>query len=146
MKDGKISSVAVDFDGTCVTDEFPGIGKPIGAVPVLKLMESKGIKIMLNTVRDGLSSLDAANWLKKEGITLWGLNRNPTQFKWSKSPKVHADLFIDDRSVGVPLINGEYVDWIGVLDICVQHGYLGDCTLEELETVLEEIQKQLNEI
>ena len=25
--------IAIDFDGTCVTDEFPKIGKDIGAVP-----------------------------------------------------------------------------------------------------------------
>lgn len=28
--------IAVDFDGTCVTHEFPKVGKDIGAVPVLK--------------------------------------------------------------------------------------------------------------
>lgn len=32
--------IAVDFDGTCVTHEFPKIGKDIGAIPVLrKLVE-----------------------------------------------------------------------------------------------------------
>lgn len=147
MKDGKVKIVAVDFDGTCVTDEFPNIGKPIGAIPVLKLMQSKGIKIILNTVRDGFYSLNAGNWLVKEGINLWGINLNPEQRNWSKSPKVHADLFIDDRSLGIPLINGEYVDWIGVLDICMEHGYLGDdCTVEEIEQVLKEITDQLHEL
>ena len=28
--------IAVDFDGTCVSNEFPRVGKDIGAVPVLK--------------------------------------------------------------------------------------------------------------
>jgi hypothetical protein len=28
--------IAVDFDGTCVTHDFPHVGKDIGAVPVLK--------------------------------------------------------------------------------------------------------------
>ena len=28
--------IAVDFDVTCVTHEFPKVGKDIGAVPVLK--------------------------------------------------------------------------------------------------------------
>lgn len=28
--------IVIDFDGTCVTHEFPLVGKDIGAVPVLK--------------------------------------------------------------------------------------------------------------
>lgn len=144
MKDGKIKIVAIDFDGTCVTDDFPGIGKPIGAVPVLKLMQEKGIKIILNTVRSDLYALDAANWLQKQGIKLWGINRNPQQYGWSKSPKVHADLFIDDRSIGTPLINDEYVDWVSVLDLCLEHGYLGECTLEEIQNTLEEVTAELD--
>jgi hypothetical protein len=28
--------IAVDFDGTCVTHEYPKVGRDIGAVPVLK--------------------------------------------------------------------------------------------------------------
>ena len=28
--------IAIDFDGTCVTNEYPNVGKDIGAVPVLK--------------------------------------------------------------------------------------------------------------
>lgn len=38
--------IAVDFDGTCVTHEFPKIGKDIGAIPVLrKLVEREDIKL-----------------------------------------------------------------------------------------------------
>lgn len=144
MKDGKIKIVAVDFDGTCVTDNFPGIGEAIGAVPVLKLMQSKGIRIILNTVRSDMYALDAAAWLQRQGIKIWGLNRNPQQYAWSKSPKVHADLFIDDRSLGTPLVNNDYVDWFAVLDLCVEHGYLGDCTLEEIESTIAEMNAELD--
>ena len=28
--------IAIDFDGTCVTHEFPDVGKEIDAVPILK--------------------------------------------------------------------------------------------------------------
>ena len=34
--------LAVDFDGTCVTHEFPEVGRDIGAVPVLKELVEKG--------------------------------------------------------------------------------------------------------
>ena len=30
--------IGVDFDGTCVTHDFPYVGKDIGSVPVLKRM------------------------------------------------------------------------------------------------------------
>ena len=33
--------ICIDFDGTCVTHEFPSIGKDIGAIPVLKEMVNK---------------------------------------------------------------------------------------------------------
>ena len=28
--------IAIDFDGTCVTHDFPRVGSDIGAIPVLK--------------------------------------------------------------------------------------------------------------
>ena len=43
--------IAVDFDGTCVTHEFPKVGKDIGAVPVLKKLVEKGHQIILHTMR-----------------------------------------------------------------------------------------------
>lgn len=43
--------IAVDFDGTCVTHEFPEIGKEIGAVPVLQFLVNQGHQIVLNTMR-----------------------------------------------------------------------------------------------
>lgn len=43
--------IAVDFDGTCVTHEFPEVGKDIGAVPVLRELVEKGHKIILYTMR-----------------------------------------------------------------------------------------------
>lgn len=39
--------IAVDFDGTCVTHEFPKIGKDIGAIPVLRKLVEKGHQIIL---------------------------------------------------------------------------------------------------
>lgn len=31
--------IAIDFDGTCVTHEYPRVGNNIGAVPVLKKID-----------------------------------------------------------------------------------------------------------
>ena len=43
--------IVVDFDGTCVTHEFPEVGRDIGAVSVLKELVEKGHKIILYTMR-----------------------------------------------------------------------------------------------
>ena len=34
--------LAIDFDGTCVTHEYPKVGKDIGSVPVLKKLVENG--------------------------------------------------------------------------------------------------------
>lgn len=39
--------ICIDFDGTCVTHEYPKIGKDIGAVPVLKRLIETGNKLIL---------------------------------------------------------------------------------------------------
>ena len=36
--------ICIDFDGTCVTHEFPKVGKDIGAVSVLKKLLLSNIK------------------------------------------------------------------------------------------------------
>ena len=111
----------IDFDGTCVTNEYPKIGQDIGAVPVLKKLIDNGHRLILYTIRSnfkGKNDLDAAvEWFKKNNIELYGINNNPTQASWNSSPKVFADFYIDDLSVGCPLkldrqksLN-PYVDW-----------------------------------
>lgn len=115
--DGMI--IAVDFDGTCVTHEFPNVGRDIGAVPVLKELVEEGAKLILWTIRSGKELADAVEWFSKNGITLWGVNKNPTQGSWSESPKAYAKLYIDDAAFGAPVlapvldIDAErpYIDW-----------------------------------
>lgn len=110
-----ITIVAVDFDGTCVTNEYPRIGKEIGAAPVLKKMTDKGIKLVLYTMRDGKLLEEAVQWFKDNNIPLYGVNKTPGQYKWTNSPKIFANYYIDDAAIGVPLIfdpgNKPFVDW-----------------------------------
>ncbi len=109
--------IAVDFDGTCVTHEYPNIGKDIGAVPVLKKLTDSGHKIILNTMRSGKELAAAIKWFIDNDIPLFGANENPTQKSWTTSPKVHAHIYIDDAALGCPLKNDPsisdrpYVDW-----------------------------------
>ena len=96
--------IAVDFDGTCVSHEYPNVGKDIGAVPVLKALVEIGHKIILNTMRSGDELADAIKWFIDNDIPLFGANENPTQKSWTTSPKVHANIYIDDAALGCPLI------------------------------------------
>jgi len=109
--------IAIDFDGTCVTHEYPYIGKDIGAVPALKMLVSKGHLLILNTMRSGEELQDAVNWFEKNDVPLYGINKDPEQEKWTSSPKVYANLYIDDAALGCPLridktlSDRPFVDW-----------------------------------
>ena len=115
--------IAVDFDGTCVTHEYPNIGKDIGAVPVLKKLTDSGHKIILNTMRSGDKLVEAIQWFADNNIPLYGANANPTQKDWTDSPKVFANLYIDDAALGCPLIfdhavsSRPFVNWVMVEEI-----------------------------
>ena len=95
--------IAVDFDGTCVTHEYPQVGKDIGAIPVLKKLVENDHKLILNTMRSGRELGDAIDWFKENGIELYGVGYNPTQARWTTSNKCYADLYIDDAGLGTPL-------------------------------------------
>lgn len=107
MSNKKSEVIAIDFDGTCVTHEFPLVGLDIGAAPVLKKLAQNGHKLMLWTMRgSGKELADAVKWFEVNEIPLWGINENPIQQKrkWSLSHKQHASLYIDDAALGAPLL------------------------------------------
>jgi len=130
--------IAVDFDGTCVTHEYPNVGKDIGAVPVLKKLVENGHQLMLWTMRgnkttsEGVNTLqDAVDWFKNNDIPLWGINENPDQKAtgWTNSNKQYAQMYIDDTALGCPLTftkSGEkpYVDWVEVEKSLTQMGLI----------------------
>lgn len=129
--------IAIDFDGTCVTHEFPKVGKDINAVPVLKSLVESGHQLILFTMRSDTANpgggnylTDAINWFKENDIPLYGIQTNPTQRTWTTSPKAYAQLYIDDAALGCPLIrNSEYaerpfVDWGAVSYMLYRMGLL----------------------
>lgn len=130
--------IGIDFDGTCVSHAYPEIGKDIGAVPYLKRMVEKGYRLVLITMRShpapqqsdpnlrkqglipisaGRDTLrEAVEWFERNEIPLWGINENPTQKYWTRSPKIYANIYIDDTCVCIPLKQDNpeerpYVDW-----------------------------------
>lgn len=138
--------IVVDFDGTCVTHEFPKVGKDIGAVPVLKELISNGHQLILFTMRSDVINptgednelhlqsgnylTDAVNWFKENDIPLYGIQTNPTQHTWTTSPKAYGQMYIDDAALGCPLIyNDQYserpfVDWDIVHQILIENGLI----------------------
>lgn len=121
--------IAVDFDGTCVAYAYPKVGGDIGSVPVL-LALSKKHKLLLLTNRSGRELDDAVNWFKAYGIPLWAVNKNPLQWKFSQSPKVFANLYIDDAAVGCPLCEDPeisekpFADWQKIKILLKKRGAL----------------------
>jgi hypothetical protein len=125
--------ICVDFDGTCVTHEFPKVGRDIGAVQVLKELVESGNQLVLFTMRsnrpNGNFLDDAVNWFKDNEIPLYGIQENPTQKNWTTSPKAYGEIYIDDAALGSPLIypgNGEkpYVDWNKARELLTEIGAL----------------------
>lgn len=108
--------IAVDFDGTCVTHEYPNVGKEIGAPQVLKKITDAGHKIILFTMRSGKELQDAVNWFKQNNIPLFGINENPEQHTWTESPKPYAHMYIDDAAFGCPLIFNDEISSRGFVN------------------------------
>lgn len=99
----KSAIIAIDFDGTIVEHKYPAIGAPIkGAIETIKELQARGHKIILWTMRSGRELENAVIYLQENGITPWGVNRNPEQ-DWSDSPKAYAQIYIDDAALGCPL-------------------------------------------
>lgn len=114
--------ICVDFDGTIVDHRFPEIGKPVpDAIKWLKRIHNAGGKIILYTMRSdgkmmGTLLTDAVDYLRSEGVELFGVNKNPTQESWTSSPKAYGEIYIDDAAFGCPLIKPKgfarpCVDW-----------------------------------
>lgn len=98
-------TIAIDFDGTCVEHDYPAVGMDVeGAVDTLRALNKRGHRLILYTMRSGEKLEAALKWFKERKITLWAVNRNPEQEEWTDSPKVFADLYIDDSALGCPIM------------------------------------------
>lgn len=125
--------IAVDFDGTVVTHMYPEIGESAGAENVLKSLVKNGHKIVLNTMRshrlhNGRDLLqEAVDWFAEKGIDLYGINETPGQKEWTDTPKVFADMYIDDAALGCPktTVDGNIVvDWKQIDTIFKAYGII----------------------
>jgi hypothetical protein len=129
MSNIKSLYIGLDFDGTVVHNKYPELGEPIdGALEVLEKLVKVGHKLILYTMRSEERLAQAAIYLEENGIELYAINDNPSQKYWTKSPKIFCNLYIDDCSLGTPLlvdtVNGKdgrpYVDWEQVEKLLIE--------------------------
>lgn len=122
--------IAVDFDGTCVEHDYPSVGIDVeGAVEVLRSIVAKRHRLILFTMRSGSKLDDAVKWFRDRKIELWAVNENPEQREWTSSPKVYADLYIDDSAIGCPIrfidgVRRPVVNWSKIKSILESDGIL----------------------
>lgn len=110
MKFSKKLTIAVDFDGTIVEDAYPNVGKArMFAFETLKALQEDGHLLILWTYRHGKSLAEAVEFCRNNGIEFFAINKSyPDELNDdSKSRKILADIFIDDRNIGGILGWGE---------------------------------------
>lgn len=109
--------IAIDFDGTLTKgNSYPQIAPPLlKGIEFLKQLREKGAKIYLDTMRSGKELQEAIEWCKGLGLEFDSVGPHHSQFRWTRSTKVHADYSIDDRSLGIPVLytslGSPYIDW-----------------------------------
>jgi len=105
--------IAIDFDGTIVEHQFPGIGKEMPhAFDTLIKWQAQGHKLILWTCRnqdelyEGRDLLqEAVTYCESKGFEFDAINCNSGDIDFNPEPKVYADLYIDDRA------NFTKIDW-----------------------------------
>lgn len=120
-------TIAVDFDGTIVTHEYPHIGKEIPfATDTLRQLIKDGHRLVLWTVREGELLQEAVGWCRERGVEFYAINRDYPEEEPHKnnnfSRKLKVDLWIDDRNVGglpdwgtIYRMVSEHLTWYDVL-------------------------------
>ena len=99
----EILTIAIDFDGTIVEDEYPKIGKPkLFAFDTLLKLQEKGHRLILWTYRNGKTLEQAIQFCKENGVNFYAVNKSfpEEEFDPNFSRKINADIFIDDRNFG----------------------------------------------
>ena len=100
-----MATIAVDFDGTIVTHEYPKIGREIPfATDTLKMLIRDRHRLILWSVREGQLLQDAVDWCRERGVEFWAVNKDYPEESMENnnhfSRKLKADYFIDDRNIG----------------------------------------------
>ena len=99
-------TIAVDFDGTLCEEAWPAIG-PAKQENIEKLQRLKGdygVRLVLNTCREGAMLENATTWCKTHGVPLDKFNENLPEriaFYGGNCLKISADEYWDNKGVQV---------------------------------------------
>ena len=94
--------IAVDFDGTLCSDNYPNIGAAnTRLIQILRKKQKLGDKLILWTCRAGERLTEAVEWCRKQGLVFDAVNDNLPEmiaFWGNDSRKISADIYIDDKA------------------------------------------------
>ena len=119
--------VAVDFDGTLSHSDYPAADNlDMKGIGLLKEFRANGGKVILWTCRHGEALDFAVESCHKAGLDFDAINENESEHlkQWQEnhgvpnevySPKVYADLYIDDKS----LIGYKEIPWDEIREIII---------------------------
>lgn len=137
------SPIAIDFDGTMVTHEYPVCGQIVpGVKATIKALQENGHKVFLWTMRAWNPKHktvleEAVAFCEDNGISFQAVNQSPQQF--SNSKKQYASIYIDDAAAGCPLCTYKdhiVCDWNVISKILEKRGYI---TKEQLTLIENDI-------
>lgn len=113
--------IAVDFDGTLHTGQWPNIGAAAPyAAEIMRRLKNDGHTLIIWTSRGGELLIDAINWLLIHSIPFDRVNDNlpeNTEMYGSNSRKVYAHCYIDDKQVGGLPTWPEIYDYISTQEL-----------------------------
>ena len=93
--------LAIDCDGTIVEDAFPKVGKlKKDAKKYINKLYAEGKYIILWTCRAKHHETTIKNFLLSKGVKFHLINKNYPALGFETSPKIYADIYIDDRGLG----------------------------------------------
>lgn len=115
--------MAVDFDGTLVTDKFPDIGEERKQFcDIIRKLQKLGVKSILWTSRTGSALREAIEWCEEHDLHFDTVNENLPEVielvGGIDTRKVYANVYFDDRNrdVNSLLMKGKIEEiwaWLG---------------------------------
>ena len=97
--------ISVDFDGTLCENKYPNIGLPNKRlISYLINCRKCGIKVILNTMREGELLEQALDFCQKYGLEFDAVNDNLEEeiaFYGNNPRKIYADWYVDDHNAAI---------------------------------------------
>ena len=111
--------LAVDFDGTLVSDKYPEIGSPNEKLfTICKRLRERGVRVILWTCRNNEPLAEAVMYCYLKGLSFDAVNENipeTQELYGGDTRKVFADVYLDDKALHP---YKQLIDWEYELGVC----------------------------